>query len=117
MLRMSLFPFLFHHPFSASRVKVSITELTTNRLLVLTTLLLRVVALFRTKFWEGQKNLISVPKSFGSWNPSGFSVQFSVNLSILPNNPPAGAVQGEQTKASSAAGPSEGAEEGRLIET
>jgi hypothetical protein len=76
-------------------------------ILILATLLLRLVALFRTKFWERRNT--NFFKGSG-WKPSGFTVQFT--LSVLPNKRPAAAV-----KASGAVDPSSGAEEGRLIET
>lgn len=69
----------------------------------MTTLLLRVVALARTKFWKDYKNKVVMP----GWNPSGFTVQFT--LSVLPNE--------TRRKAAAAVAPGDEAEEARLIET
>jgi hypothetical protein len=74
-----------------------------NRILILATLLLRVIALAKTRFWEGKA------KSFGGfgWKPKGFTVQFT--LSILPHD---GNAKASPVVASGASG-----EEDRLIET
>jgi hypothetical protein len=76
-------------------------------ILVLTTLVLRLVALYRTKFWVGQK--LGFFRGSGL-NSGGFTVQFT--LSVLPNERPVATVSTSQ-----AANPSPSAEEGRLIET
>jgi len=72
-------------------------------ILILATLLLRVLALAKTRFWEDKA------KIFGKtgWKPTGFTVQFT--LSILPHDATA--------KAAPVAAESSSAEEGRLIET
>lgn len=69
--------------------------------------MLRIIAIARTKFWEGKK--LAAP----NWNPTGFTVQFT--LSILPVAPAAAAAPAvESSKGKGAASSSE---EGRLIET
>ncbi|KAH8812917.1 hypothetical protein F5884DRAFT_856209 [Xylogone sp. PMI_703] len=45
-------------------------------ILILTVLLLRLVAISKSKFWEGNK--FSMPR----WNPTGFTVQ--ITLSVIP---------------------------------
>ena len=74
----------------------------TFSLLVLAILLLRVVALARTKFWKNHKNKFTLP----CWNPTGFTVQFT--LSVLPGE--------SRQKAASVEAPV-AEEEARLIET
>ncbi|RFU26831.1 hypothetical protein B7463_g9504, partial [Scytalidium lignicola] len=74
-------------------------------LLILTMLLLRLVAISRTKFWE-RKNF-AIP----SWNPTGFTVQLT--LTVLPQESGA---PGDRKKLKSVATSSD-AEEERLIET
>lgn len=76
-------------------------------MMILVTLLLRTMALVKTKFWLGQK----LPFSQGSgWDPSGFTMQFT--LSMLPNERPTASV-----RASKAVATSSSSEEGRLIDT
>lgn len=75
---------------------------------ILATLLLRVVALFRTKFWEGRN--FSKFEGF-SWKPTGFTVQFT--LSVLKQEPADG---GDRNKGKTI-DTSSRSEEGRLIET
>lgn len=73
-------------------------------ILILATLLLRVIALVKTRFWEGKAKAFG---KFGGWKPSGFTVQFT--LSILPHD-------ANDKKATVDASGGSG-EEGRLIET
>jgi hypothetical protein len=81
-------------------------------------LALRVVALFRTKFWEGARR--PTFPGLSGWNPTGFTIQFT--LSVLPHDraTPASAPGQTFTVSTSTAanpGPSSSAQEGRLIET
>lgn len=75
---------------------------------MLAMLLLRVVAVFRTKFWQSKtfKGL----RNF-EWNPRGFTIQFS--LSVIRQEPAGGNQQSGKGK-----GPAlSGSGEGRLIDT
>ena len=78
-----------------------------NRLLLLTNLLLRVVALTRTRFWEGKK--VRAWKGLG-WKPAGFTVQFTLKFLPAQEETAVSRVEGQINAPS-------GGEEGRLIET
>ena len=78
-----------------------------NRLLLLTNLLLRVVALTRTRFWVGKK--VGGWEGLG-WKPAGYTVQFTLKFLPAQEETAVSRVQG-QTNAPS------GGDEGRLIET
>ena len=78
-----------------------------NRLLLLTNLLLRVIALTRTRFWVGKK--------VGGWEglggkPAGFTVQFTLKFLPAQEETADSRVEG-QTNASSSG------EESGVIET
>lgn len=79
------------------------------RLLFLSTVLLRLVALVRTRFWQG-KTFASI-KGF-KFNPSGFTMQFT--LSVLPAKQTA--VEDVSNRAQAAEISASG-EQARLIET
>ncbi|KAH8801419.1 hypothetical protein F5884DRAFT_862117 [Xylogone sp. PMI_703] len=70
-------------------------------LFILAVLLLRLVAVSRTRFWEKQK--LAIPW----YNPTGFTVQFT--LTVLPHSP--------EDKKSKSVATSSGGEQERLIET
>ncbi|OCK92855.1 uncharacterized protein K441DRAFT_662504 [Cenococcum geophilum 1.58] len=75
---------------------------------LLTMLLLRLIAITRTRFWEGKK----YGNFEGSgWQPTGFTVQFT--LGVLKQETPGAGV----SKKAKAVDTSSGGEEGRLIET
>jgi len=84
---------------SRFRLRTSLTL--DDRILILATLFLRLVAIVKTRFWENHA------KTFGGfgWKPKGFTIQFS--LSILPHDDTGKAVTGAGERAG----------EGRLIET
>ena len=74
----------------------------------MTLLLLRIVAIARTKFWEGKKlGTLGFPR----WSPNGFTVQFT--LSLIKQEPHGEVVN----KKAKGVDTQSGAEEGRLIET
>ncbi|KAE9362948.1 hypothetical protein N431DRAFT_390431 [Stipitochalara longipes BDJ] len=86
-------------------------------LLILTLLTLRVAALFRTKFWEGRRRP-SFPVIPG-WNPTGFTLQFTLKVIPYERPTPAPATDPAATVSKGKAadpGPSSHAES-RLIET
>jgi len=71
-------------------------------------LLLRLIAITRTRFWEGKK----YGNFEGSgWQPTGFTVQFT--LGVLKQETPGAGV----SKKAKAVDTLSGGEEGRLIET
>jgi len=76
--------------------------------LILITLLLRLIAVARTRFWQG-KTFASL-KGF-KWNPSGFTIQFT--LSVLPSKQTAV----EDIGKARATEASVSGEQARLIET
>jgi len=89
-------------------------------LLILTLLTLRVAALFRTRFWEVRRRQ-KLP-SLSGWNPTGFTIQFT--LKVLPHERQAPAAAPVPAVVPTAhggkatdPGPSSSAQEGRLIET
>jgi len=84
-------------------------------LLILTTLLLRLVAVVRSQFWHG-KAFASIKGYKGlGWNPTGFTVQFT--LSVLPAKEGTNAACTGNTVHGSAGESASGAEGERLIET
>jgi hypothetical protein len=80
--------------------------------LILNNLLLRVIALARTKFWVGK----SYRPNLGKWgfNPRGFTVQFT--LKVLPAGEETAAESSHQNKPKNVEA-STSEEQARLIET
>jgi len=79
--------------------------------MILINLLLRCVALARTKFWAG-KSFAPNLKGWG-FNPKGFTVQFTLKVLPAGQESTAESIQNQPTTSKASAS----AEQGRLIET
>jgi hypothetical protein len=86
-------------------------------LMLVTSLILRLTAIVKTKFWQGKKMPFLGGLGGSGWSPTGFTVQFTLKI-IRPESESKAPTVNAAAEASGTAQPTvHAAQEGRLIET